>query len=288
MVALESTIITHGLPYPRNIEMAQKVEQIIRENGAIPATIAFLSGKPCVGLSEEEIDQLAAAPANKVSRRDVAYTMANRLSGGTTISGTMILAEKAGIKVFATGGLGGAHKGAETTFDVSADLSELGRTKVAVVCAGPKSILDVAKTMEYLETQGCFVSTYGPDGTNIPGFFAVDSGVPSPYNFTSFRNAASIIHTGINEMGLESGYLFCIPPPQDVALDLAYINGVIAAAEKEANQLGISGKKLTPFLLSKIASITQGSSVDTNLKVVFNNAEKASKIAVELSKLEVS
>lgn len=298
VVALESTIITHGLPFPRNIEMAQKVEQIIRDNGATPATIAFVNGVPSVGISDSDIEHLAheahrfsigqsTTGINKVSRRDIAHTMAHKLNGGTTISSTMILAEKAGVKVFATGGLGGAHKGAELTFDVSADLTELGRTKVAVVCAGPKLILDVAKTIEVLETQGCYVATYGAPGTNIPGFFAVDSGVKSPYNFASFKDAAKTVHCGINEFGLNSGYLFCVPPPADVALDSSYINKIINEAELEAGQLGIKGKELTPFLLSKIAQVTKGSSVDTNLQVVFNNAKAGAQIAVELAQLEV-
>lgn len=289
VVALESTIVTHGLPFPKNVEMANEVEKTIRENGAVPATIAFLRGRPCIGFSTAEIQYLAEQlDAIKVSRRDIAHVMVNKLNGGTTISGTMILAEKAGIRVFGTGGLGGCHKGSDSTFDISADLTELGRTKVAVVCAGPKSILDIDKTMEYLETQGCYVATYGEPGTNVPGFFAVDSGVASPYNFQDYLSAASVIYQGASVLGLSSGYLFCIPPGQDYALDSLYISGIIAEAEAEALRMGIKGKKLTPYLLGKIASITKGTSVDTNIKTVLNNVTAASKIAVELSKLEVS
>lgn len=183
VVALESTVITHGLKYPENLEFALQVEQTVRDNGAIPATVGFFSGQGVVGASTEQITQIAEAINDstkpvKVSRRDIGYVIANKLMGGTTIAGTMILAEKAGIQVFATGGLGGVHRGAEINFDISADLSELGRTPVGVICSGPKSILDIAKTMEYLETAGVHVSTYGPKGTNIPGFFANDSGVP--------------------------------------------------------------------------------------------------------------
>lgn len=289
IVALESTIITHGLPYPKNIEMATSVEKVVRSNGAIPATIAFVNGVPSIGLDHSEIEHLASKnDSMKVSRRDIGYVMANKFNGGTTISSTMILAEKAGIKIFGTGGLGGVHKDSELTMDVSADLTELGRTKVAVICAGPKSILDVAKTMEFLETQGCFVSTYGSEGTNIPGFFTTDSGVKSPYNFDTFKNAAEIVHNGINKFGLNSGYLFCIPPPENIALDSLYIAKIISEAEVLAQKESIKGKDLTPFLLGKIAEFTKGLSVDTNLEVVFNNAAAAAKIAVELSKLEVS
>lgn len=178
IVALESTIITHGLPYPENLNMAKEVEELIRQNNAVPATMAFIRGKPVVGLTTSDLEYLSKEPDMvKVSRRDVPYVMSKKLSGGTTIAGTMILAHRAGIRVFATGGLGGVHRGVEATMDISADLDELGRTPVAVVCSGPKSILDIDKTMEYLETKGVHVSTYGPPGTNVPGFYTSDSGV---------------------------------------------------------------------------------------------------------------
>lgn len=179
VVALESTIITHGLPYPENLTMAREVEAVIRGQGAIPATMAFVDGKPIVGVGEQQLQRLAESKdLVKVSRRDIGHVMSRKLTGGTTIASTMILAHRAGIKVFATGGLGGVHRGCETTMDISADLDELGRTPVGVVCSGPKSILDIPKTMEYLETKGVYVSTYGSRKTNIPGFFTADSGVP--------------------------------------------------------------------------------------------------------------
>ncbi|SCU83568.1 LAMI_0C03708g1_1 [Lachancea mirantina] len=286
IVALESTIITHGLPYPQNIEMAIQVESVIRENGAIPATIAFLDGEPRIGLSVDEVRQLAGfalqGAVNKVSRRDISYTMAKRMHGGTTISGTMILSHMAGIKVFATGGLGGVHKGAEITMDISADLEELGRTPVAVVCAGPKAILDIEKTMEYLETKGCTVATMGPDGTNIPGFFTRDSGVKSPVIFQTCKEAAEIIKAG-DFMDLQSGYLFCVPPPADAALDSTLVAETIDRATEEAQRLGVNGKKLTPFLLGEIARRTAGKSVESNVQFVMNNAKIAAQIAVELA-----
>lgn len=288
VVALESTIITHGLPFPQNVEMALRVEKVIRDAGAVPATIAFINGKPKVGLTINEIEQLAdyatRGDVNKVSRRDIAYTVGNNLQGGTTISGTMILAHLAGIKVFATGGLGGVHRGAEVTMDVSADLEELGRTPVAVVCAGPKAILDIEKTMEYLETKGCMVATMGSRGVNVPGFYTRDSGVKSPYNFNDAKDAAKIIHAG-NKLGLNSGYLFCVPPPESIALDDAYVERIILTASQKANELGIKGKELTPYLLSEIAKITAGISVKTNVEFVLNNAKVGADIAKELNGL---
>jgi pseudouridine-5'-phosphate glycosidase len=180
VVALESTIITHGLPYPENLKMAQDVEALVRDQGAIPATMGFIDGIPTVGISESSLNRLASDTSKmvKISRRDIGHVMSHKLSGGTTISSTMILAHMSGIKVFATGGLGGVHRGSETTMDISADLDELGRTPVGVICSGPKSILDIPKTIEYLETKGVYVSTMGPPGTNIPGFYTADSGVP--------------------------------------------------------------------------------------------------------------
>jgi pseudouridine-5'-phosphate glycosidase len=197
VVALESTIITHGLPYPQNLEMARDVERIIRSEGAMSATIAFINGIPKVGLTDQELQFLSAEckDPEKISRRDIPHVMSKKLSGGTTIAGTMIIAHRAGIKVFATGGLGGVHRDVTTSWDISADLDELGRTPVGVVCSGPKSILDIAKTMEYLETKGVHVSTLGSKGTNVPGFYTRDSGIPSPFNFQSPEEAAEILCT---------------------------------------------------------------------------------------------
>lgn len=285
IVSLESTIITHGLPYPQNLLMARRVEQEIRNHGAIPATTAFINGVPKVGLDDNELELLAnSSNAMKVSRRDIPYVMSQKLSGGTTISGTMILSNRTGIKVFATGGLGGVHRDGENTMDISADLDELGKTPVAVVCAGPKSILDIERTMEYLETKGVFVGTFGPDGTNIPGFYTRDSGVQSVYNFQNFHTAANIIKQG-EMLNLKSGMLFCIPPPAEIALDSDFINRVIDQANHDAVRMGIKGKKITPFMLSRIAEETKGRSVKTNIEFVLNNARAAAQIATEYSKL---
>ncbi|CAK7891952.1 hypothetical protein CAAN4_A00804 [[Candida] anglica] len=294
VVSLESTIITHGLPYPENLSMARRVESVIRENGAIPATCAFIKGQPLVGLDESQLEHLAHTTSpkpNKVSRRDIGYTMSTKQNGGTTIASTMILSEMAGIKVFATGGLGGVHRDGQNTLDVSADLTELGRTPVSVVCAGPKSILDIGLTLEYLETQGVFVGTYNDDGREniqVPGFYTRDSGFQSPYSFSSFEQAASIIHNQNNIMGLKSGQIFCIPPSRETALPSELMQRVIAAANEEAIKLGIQGKELTPFLLSKIAQETKGQSVHSNIELVLNNARSASQIAKELLSLETN
>lgn len=284
LVALESTIITHGFPYPQNLDMAMQVEQKIRSNGCVPATCAFIKGIPYVGLNSEQIEYLAAQKGvNKVSRRDFGPTMALRLDGGTTIAGTMILANKAGIQVFATGGLGGVHRDGHITMDVSADLTELGRTPVAVVCSGPKLILDVPRTIEYLETQGVFVGTYSKEGEGkIPGFFCRDSGVLSPYTFRDWKQMASIIYNHNNVMGLSSGTLVCVPPPEEFALPSEFIDEIIENANEEAFAKGISGKELTPFLLQKIAKDTQGLSVNCNREFVVNNADASCKIAQEL------
>ncbi|KAH3900060.1 uncharacterized protein SCODWIG_01698 [Saccharomycodes ludwigii] len=285
VVSLESTIITHGLPFPENLEMALSVENLIRSNGCVPATTAFIKGDAIVGCSKNEIEFLANSipNVNKCSRRDIPVTMAQNLNGGTTISGTMILSNLAGIRVFATGGLGGVHKGGELTMDISADLEELGRTPVSVVCAGPKAILDIPRTMEYLETKGCTVATMC--SPNIPGFYTTDSGVKSPYVVNNELEAAKIIKSGI-DLNLKQGYLFCVPPPSDIALDDEYIKGVIEEAEIKAVELNIRGKELTPFLLSEIAKATDGLSVRCNVGFVKNNCGVACNISKELSNLE--
>lgn len=286
VVALESTIITHGFPYPENLAMARQVEAKIRENGAVPATCAFLGGKPHVGLSDQQLEYLAEQRnVNKVSRRDIGATMAQKLNGGTTIAGTMILAQMAGIQVFATGGLGGVHRDGHITMDVSADLTELSRTPVTVVCSGPKLILDIPRTMEYLETQGVFVGTYNDNGrqrVEVPGFFCRGSGVVSPYQFLTFGEIASIIHHHNNVMKLESGNLVCIPPPEDIAMPSGFIDAIIDRAIAEAEACGVRGKALTPFLLQKIAQDTGGRSVECNMRFVMNNAEAGAKIAAQL------
>lgn len=288
VVSLESTIITHGFPYPQNLEMAQKVEQVVRENGAVPATCAFIGGAPYVGLSGDQISYLAEQKGvNKVSRRDIGPTMAQKLDGGTTIAGTMILSHLAGIQVFATGGLGGVHRHGHITMDVSADLTELGRTPVTVVCAGPKLILDIPRTMEYLETQGVFVATYNDDGrerVEVPGFFCRESGVVSPYTFSTWKDAAAIVHY---QNQLNSGSLLCVPPPQDLALSSKFIDRIIDGALLEANERRVSGKALTPFLLQKIAKDTQGKLVECNMKFVINNARAGAMIAKELLQVNI-
>lgn len=293
IISLESTIITHGLPYPKNLDMAKKVETIVRNSGGIPATCAFIKGKPYVGLNEKQLEYLALEAktntVNKVSRRDIGSTMANRLNGGTTIALTMILSHKAGIKVFATGGLGGVHRHGQTTMDISADLTELGRTPVTVVCAGPKSILDIGLTMEYLETQGVYVGTYNDDGRSlveVPGFYCRESGIISPYSFNDYAEVAAVIHNQNNVMNLHSGNVICIPPPKETALDSKNMEKIIKQATEKAIKQNISGKQLTPFLLSQIADLTDGKSVECNINFVYNNAKSATKIAKELLKLE--
>lgn len=290
VVSLESTIITHGFPYPANIDMALAVEQKIRDNGCVPATCAFIKGQPTVGLTGDQLQYLAEQKhVNKVSRRDIGVTMSQKLNGGTTIAGTMILSHLSSIKVFATGGLGGVHRDGHITMDVSTDLTELSRTPVTVVCAGPKLILDIPRTMEYLETQGVLVGTYNDNGrthVEVPGFFCRESGVKSPYSFSSWQEIASLIHNQNNLMGLDSGSLICIPPLIDSALPADFICEIIDSANKEAMELKISGKDLTPFLLQKIAKDTKGMSVQCNKEFVIQNAEAASRIAVELMELE--
>lgn len=293
IVSLESTIITHGLPYPQNLEMARKVETVIRDAGGIPATCAFIKGIPHVGLEAQQLEYLAeeaiGGMVNKVSRRDIGSTMAHRINGGTTISLTMILSHMAGIKVFATGGLGGVHRQGQTTMDVSADLTELGRTPVSVVCAGPKSILDIGLTMEYLETQGVYVGTYNDNArarVEVPGFYCRESGILSPYSFDNFATVASTIYNQNTVMKLQSGNVICIPPPPETALDSTTIEKIIVQATDEAIKLGVSGKQLTPFLLGKIAELTNGKSVECNVNFVYNNAKAATSIAKELLKFE--
>lgn len=293
VVSLESTIITHGLPYPQNLSMAKDVEAVIRDNGAVPATCAFIKGQPFVGLNHQQLqylsEQAVDKKVNKVSRRDIGYTMASKTDGGTTIALTMILSHLAGIRVFATGGLGGVHKDGQFTMDVSADLTELGRTPVSVVCAGPKSILDIGLTMEYLETQGVFVGTYNDNGREnieVPGFYCRESGIPSPYSFSTFKQAAEVIYNQNVVMGLNSGNLLCVPPPVESALDSEFIGEIISNANDEAQAKGIRGKELTPFLLSRIAEATKGKSVECNIKFVLNNAKSASEIAKHLVEIE--
>lgn len=283
VVALESTILSHGMPYPENVEFGHKVEKIIRDGGAIPATTAIIDGKLKVGLTPEEIEHMCKpGVAGKVSRRDVATYIATGRSGATTVTTTMMIAEMAGIEVFSTGGLGGVHRGAQETFDISADLQELANTKVAVVCAGAKSLLDLGLTLEYLETMGVPVIGYGTD--KFPAFYCRESAFGVDYNASSPAEIAKIIRTNW-ELGLKSGLAICNPIPEEHALDYDYIEGVINNAMELAKQQGIRGKETTPFLLSHIKELTKGVSFASNLELAYNNARLAAQLACELAKI---
>lgn len=284
VVALESTIISHGMPYPQNVETALRVEEEVRKNGAVPATIAIIDGVPTVGCNREEIEKLGKAglTVTKVSRRDIPIVIAKGLNGATTVASTMILAEKAGVKIFATGGIGGVHRGAEKTMDISADLDELSKTNVTVVSAGAKSILDLNLTMEYLETKGVAVIGYGTD--ELPAFFTRESGIKVGYRMDTPIEIAKSMKAK-EDMGLEGGMLVTNPIPQEYSMDAKVIGEAIDKAVKEAEDLGVKGKDITPFLLDKIQKITGGDSLASNIQLVLNNARLASQIAVELSKL---
>lgn len=283
VVALESTIISHGMPYPQNVETALKVEQIIRDNGAIPATIAILKGRLKVGMTHDEIEYLGKAgqAVVKTSRRDIPFIVAQKADGATTVASTMILADMAGIKVFATGGIGGVHRGAQETFDISADLQELANTNVAVVCAGAKSILDIGLTLEYLETQG--VPVVGYQTEKVPAFYTRESDFNVDYRLDKPQQIADAMAAKW-QMGLKGGVVVTNPIPEQYALDKAMIDQVIKNAVAEMDDKGISGKASTPFLLAKVAEKTEGSSLAANIELVFNNAKLASQIACEFYK----
>ncbi|EDQ02243.1 pseudouridine-5'-phosphate glycosidase [Shewanella benthica] len=280
VVALESTIISHGMPYPQNVETAFKVEQIIRNNGAIPATIAILKGRLKVGMTHDEIEYLGKAGFDviKTSRRDIPFIVAKQIDGATTVASTMILAQMAGIKIFATGGIGGVHRGAQQTFDISADLQELANTDVAVICAGAKSILDIALTLEYLETQGVPVIGYQTD--TLPAFYTRESEFGVDYRLDTPKQIAMAMKAKW-EMGLKGGVVIANPIPEEFQLDRGMIDKVILEAVAEMDSKGISGKESTPFLLAKVAEKTKGSSLKTNIELVYNNAKLAAQIAVE-------
>jgi pseudouridine-5'-phosphate glycosidase len=284
VVALESTIITHGMPYPQNLEMAQNVEAVIRKHGATPATIAIMDGKFKVGVTPEDLERLArvGGKAAKASRRDVAALLASGEIAGTTVATTMMAAEWAGIEVFATGGIGGVHRGAEATFDISADLEELSRTPVAVVCAGAKSILDIPKTLETLETNGVPVLGYGTD--EFPAFWARSSGQKVDHRLDGAKQAARVIALQF-ELGL-GGVLVANPIPESHAMDPQAIEARIAEAIADAEAQGVSRKELTPYLLKRIFELTEGKSLVANIALVENNAAVAADIAVALSKLD--
>ena len=281
VVALESTIISHGMPYPQNVETALNVERIIRENGAVPATIAIIGGRLKAGLSEEEITYLGKKgyDVTKASRRDLPVLIARGEDGATTVATTMIIAEMAGIRVFATGGIGGVHRGAETTMDISADLEELAQTGVLVVCAGAKSILDLGLTLEYLETKGVPVIGYGTE--ELPAFYTRRSGFNVDYRLDSPDEIAASFRAKL-DMGLKGGMLVTNPIPEEYSMDPAVINRAIDEAVAEANAQGIHGKQTTPFLLAKIKDITGGDSLASNIRLVYNNAKLAAQVAARL------
>lgn len=278
VVALETTIISHGMPYPQNIEMAKQVEQIIRDNGAVPATIGIMNGKIKIGLTEQELEEFATNKSvAKVSRRDFPYILASGKIGATTVAGTMIAAQLAGIRVFATGGIGGVHREGEITWDVSADLTELAHTSVAVVCAGAKSILDLGRTLEYLETHGVPVVGYQTD--QFPSFFARESGCGVDFRLDTPEEVAALMDTKW-KLGLEGGLIIANPVPEADALNHQEIEAVIQQALSEAKENNITGKNVTPFLLDKVKQLTGGKSLQTNIALVKHNAEVAAKIAV--------
>lgn len=283
VVALESTILSHGMPYPQNLDFGHKVEQIIRDEGAVPATIAILDGKLKVGLNDEELERMCRADGvGKVSRRDVPVYLAAGLPGATTVATTMLIAELAGIRVFATGGIGGVHRGAETTMDISADLQELAHTSVAVVSAGVKSILDIGLTLEYLETMG--VPVLGMRTKDFPAFYCRESGFQVDYALRDEEEAARVMKAKW-DVGLRGGLIIANPIPEEYAMDSTYMNGVIEQAVAEAREKGIRGKKITPFLLARIVELTGGESLASNIQLAFHNARCASRIAVAYSKL---
>ena len=311
VVALESTILSHGMPYPENLSFAAEVEKEIRACGAHPATMALIGGKIKVGLSPEEIVRAeGAVPATtaimggklkvglsaeellvmckaegvgKVSRRDVAVYLATGMTGATTVATTMIIASMAGIRFFATGGIGGVHRGAQETFDISADLEELANTSVMVICAGAKSILDLGLTLEYLETHGVTVIGYGTD--ELPAFYTRKSGFGVDYELDTPAELAKAFHVK-RELGLRGGLLVTNPIPEEYSMDKAVIDKAIAEAVEDAKKDGIHGKATTPYLLAKIKDLTGGDSLDSNIQLVFNNARLGAAAAVELAKLE--
>jgi len=282
LVALESTIITHGMPYPRNVETARMVEEAVRSAGAIPATIAVVDGRFRVGLAADEIDRLGQLSGGvvKASRRDLAPVVARRGLAGTTVAATMFIAELAGIEIFATGGIGGVHRGAEETLDISADLVELSRTRVAVVCAGAKSILDIEKTLEFLETQGVAIVGYRCD--EFPAFYARSSGFRLDHRCDGLRDLARMIRLQ-RDIG-PGGLLIANPVPEDKAMEEAIVEERIAEAVAEAREQGVAKKEATPFLLKRVVELTGGASLEANVALIRNNAILAAQAAVELAR----
>lgn len=282
VVALESTIISHGMPYPDNVKMALKVEEIIKNEGAVPATIAILNGVIKVGLDHDDIEYLAQAKnVYKVGKRDFAYVISQKKTGATTVSGTSLIASMVGIKVFATGGIGGVHRGAEKTFDISRDLEELSEVDLCVICAGAKSILDLGLTLEYLETKG--VEVIGYQTEELPAFYTRTSGFKVNYKLDTPQEIADLLQAKWR-LNLKGGVVVANPIPKAYSMDEKVIQKAIDSALEEAQEQGISGQDVTPFLLSKVKAITEGSSLESNIELVYNNARLAAKIAIEYQK----
>lgn len=285
VVALESTIISHGMPYPKNVETALMVEQVIIDNGCVPATIGIIDGDAIVGMSHEEIEEFGKRKGIlKASRRDLPVVYANKEWAATTVATTMIIANMAGIEVFVTGGIGGVHRGATETFDISADLQELSKTNVTVICAGAKAILDLPLTLEYLETMG--VPVLGYKTKELPAFYTAHSGLNLDYAIKDEKNAAEIIKAKRADKELDGGILICNPIPEEYAMDKDIINDAIETSLKKADELGIKGKDITPFLLKNITDLTGGDSLESNIKLVLNNAKVGSNIAKEYCKIK--
>lgn len=283
VVALESTILSHGMPWPENLDFAARVEEVIREQGAVPATLAIVGGRLKVGLSQQELEIMCRAEdVGKVSRRDVPIYVASGRNGATTVATTMIIAAMAGIRVFATGGIGGVHRGGESSMDISADLQELAHTPVAVVCAGAKQILDIGRTLEYLETMGVPVIGNGTD--DFPAFYCRRSGFKLDYAARDEAEIAKILKTKW-ELGLAGGALIGNPIPEEYGLDFGYMEGIIKTALAAADEAGVHGKNITPFLLAKVKELTGGESFKSNVQLALNNARAAAKIAAEYAKL---
>lgn len=277
VVALESTIIAHGMPYPKNVETAMAVNQVIRDNGAMPATIGIIQGRIKVGLTDEEIAYMATATnVLKVSRRDLPFVITKKLDGATTVAATMIIANMAGIRVFVTGGIGGVHRGAGESFDISADLEELKTTDVVVVCAGVKSILDIGATLEYLETSGVPVITYGSD--EFPAFYSRKSGFKTECAMDKAEEIAELIEAKYG-MGLKGGIVVACPIPEEHEIPFEEMDEVIKQALKECAEKGIAGKRITPFLLDRVKQLTEGGSLEANIQLVLNNAAVGARIA---------
>ncbi len=284
VVALESTIISHGMPYPKNVETALKVEKAVRDNGALPATIGIIDGEIIVGMTPDQIEDFGKKKGiAKVSKRDLPIVVAKKLYGATTVSATMLIAKMAGIRIFVTGGIGGVHRGAEHTFDISRDLKELGEVDVAVVCSGAKAILDIPKTLEYLETEGVTVLSHKAE--KFANFYSLATDGPVDYVFQTPEEAADILYAK-EQLGLKGGVLISNPVPEEMALPHEFIDSIVDQAVKESEEQGIKGKDATPFLLKRIVELSGGKSLESNIALVCHNAELGARIARALAQKE--